>query len=66
MERDANGGEHVSDRSCVLAVLTAVGGLIWGFLQQPQRLDRLGFLSMLLPAGWAFGHSCAIGAIASP
>lgn len=43
-----------------LVGLTAVGGLIWGFLQQPERLDRFGLFSLLLPAVWAFGLCWAI------
>jgi hypothetical protein len=43
-----------------LAVLTAAGGLIWGFLQQPQLLDNFGFFSMLFPVAWAFGLCWAI------
>ncbi|MBI2827347.1 MAG: hypothetical protein HYX69_21955 [Planctomycetia bacterium] len=39
----------------MLALLTAVGAWTWGFLQQPQRLERFGLLATLLPAVWAFG-----------
>jgi hypothetical protein len=38
----------------LLAVLTVLGALGWGYLQQPKRLDRFGFYSTLLPVGWAF------------
>ena len=43
-----------------LALLTAAGGLIWGFFQQPQHLDSFDFVLMLLPAAWAFGLCWAI------
>ena len=44
----------------VLAVLTTVGGLIWGYLQQPKLLGHMGVMSFMLPAGWSFGLCWAI------
>ncbi|MFI5455324.1 MAG: hypothetical protein ACHRXM_07705 [Isosphaerales bacterium] len=44
----------------VLSVLTVSGGMAWGFLQQPERLNRFGFYAMLLPAVWAYGLCWAI------
>ena len=51
----------------MLAILTAVAGFVWGFLQQPQRLANFGMLAILLPAGWAYGLcwtiSCVCGGV---
>lgn len=63
----AYGGKLATDQSVnwlfvvpSLIVLTAVDGLIWGFVQQPKQLEVFGILFMLVPVLWAFGLGCAI------
>ncbi len=70
LQFQTSGGKLATEQSVnwllvipTLAVLTAVGGYIWGFLQQPQHIERLGFFAMLLPAVWAFGLCWAIRAV---
>ena len=38
-----------------LALLTPLGGYLWGAVQQPGRLGNAGVLPLALPALWAFG-----------
>jgi len=46
-----------------LFACTVAGALIWGYLQQPDRLDRFGLLSILFPVGWALAVCCVVGSL---
>jgi len=70
MQFHATGGKLATQQSvrwplvlAVLGVLTILGGMAWGFLQQPERLNRFGFFAMLLPAIWAYGLCWAINLV---
>ncbi len=70
---DTSGGGRISTIQEVkwlpaltaLVAGTAIGGFIWGFLQQPHRLDRFGLLAMLFPIGWGVAICWSAGSLAA-
>ena len=46
-----------------LSALTVLGALAWGFLQQPDRVDRLGSAVYGIPLAWAFFLTWAMASV---